>query len=103
MESLRDVATMSAIISITGLYSSSPSSPLTQSPEPLSASTRLSAGAAEDTVEISSLGRTLAEATETSSLRLARTRAIRAAIKNGTYETPARINGTVDRLLDVLG
>jgi len=37
-----------------------------------------------------------------SSLRTARLNAIRAEIKNGTYETPARITATVDRLLDVL-
>lgn len=37
-----------------------------------------------------------------SSFRTAWLRAIRAEISDGTYETPERINGTVDRLLDVL-
>ncbi|HNQ24433.1 MAG TPA: hypothetical protein PKK06_15210 [Phycisphaerae bacterium] len=37
-----------------------------------------------------------------SSLQQARQAAIRAEIQNGTYETLERLNGTVDRLLDVL-
>lgn len=37
-----------------------------------------------------------------SSLSIARARAIRAKIENGTYETQARLDGTVDRLLDVI-
>jgi len=37
-----------------------------------------------------------------SSLSIARARAIRAEIENGTYETQARLDGTVDRLLDVI-
>jgi len=39
---------------------------------------------------------------EQSSFSLARTRAIRAEIEAGTFETRARIDGTVDRLLDVI-
>lgn len=39
---------------------------------------------------------------EPSSFRLAMVNAIRARIADGTYETSERINGTVDRLLDVL-
>ena len=38
-----------------------------------------------------------------SSFCLARTRAIRAEILNNTYETPERIDTTVERLLDVIG
>jgi len=56
-----------------------------------------------DSVEISPRARALARASEASSLRLARTRAIRAEIANGTYETPERIEGTVNHLLDVIG
>ena len=37
-----------------------------------------------------------------SSLRQARLHAIQAEIQNRTYETPERISGTVDRLLDVI-
>ncbi len=36
------------------------------------------------------------------SLRLAKTNAIRAEIDAGTYETPERIRGTVERLLDII-
>ena len=39
---------------------------------------------------------------ERSSMRQARVRAIQADIENGNYETPERISGTVDRLLDVI-
>ena len=58
---------------------------------------------AEDTVEFSTFGRALAEATEQSTFRLARIRAVRDEIARGDYETPERIRGTIDRLLDVLG
>ena len=56
-----------------------------------------------DTVEFSRRGTSLAWAVEESSLRIARTRAIRAEIVEGTFETRERINGTVERLLDVIG
>lgn len=39
---------------------------------------------------------------EQSSKRQARLRAIQADIEYGIYETPERISGTVDRLLDVI-
>lgn len=58
---------------------------------------------ATDSVEISRLGRTMSRIMNDSSLRLARINALRAQIADGTFETPERINGTVDRLLDVLG
>jgi len=35
-------------------------------------------------------------------MRQARVRAVQADIENGNYETPERISGTVDRLLDVI-
>ncbi|MHC4696165.1 MAG: hypothetical protein ACYTFA_05425 [Planctomycetota bacterium] len=56
-----------------------------------------------DTVEFSRMGCTLARAVEESSLRIAQTRAIRAEIENGTYETPERIDRTAERVLDVIG
>ncbi len=37
------------------------------------------------------------------SFRRARARAIRVEIESGAYETPERIRGTVERLLDVIG
>ena len=55
-----------------------------------------------DSAEFSGAGQALARAVEESSLRLARVRAIRTAIANGTYETPKRIEGTARHLLNVL-
>ncbi len=55
-----------------------------------------------DTVELSSLGRGLSPIASVSSFRTAWIQSIRAEIHNGTYETPERINETVDHLLDVL-
>ncbi len=56
-----------------------------------------------DSVEISRLGRTLSEVMTQSSLRLAKINAIRTQIAEGTFETPERIHGTVNRLIDVIG
>ena len=39
---------------------------------------------------------------EPSTMRQARVRAVQAEIETGAYETPERISGTVDRLLDVI-
>ena len=56
-----------------------------------------------DPVEFSRTGRMLAErATDTSSLRLAKIQALRAQIADGTFETQARLMGTVDRLIKEL-
>ncbi|MGB2984538.1 MAG: hypothetical protein WBE26_01535 [Phycisphaerae bacterium] len=55
-----------------------------------------------DRVKLSRCGPALTHAEEGSSFCTARTRAIRAEILDGTYETPERINGTVERLLDVI-
>ena len=55
-----------------------------------------------DVVEFSPIGRALARAAELSSFSLAKVRAIREEIASGTYETPERIAGTVQRLVDVL-
>ena len=56
----------------------------------------------EDSVEISSIGRSLANVHEPSSLNLARMQVIKSEIQKGTFETSERIMGTVDRLLQVL-
>ena len=56
-----------------------------------------------DTVELSGVGKALSRAIEESSFTLARIRAFRAEIETGTYETAERIEGTVERLLDVVG
>jgi len=55
-----------------------------------------------DVVEISSLNRNDALVTEQSSLRAAKVAAIKKEVIAGTYETPWRIRGTVERLLDVI-
>ena len=56
-----------------------------------------------DTVEISQTGRMLSDLSVESSFDLARLRAIRSAIHNGTYETPERFDATIDRLINALG
>lgn len=55
-----------------------------------------------DVIEFSAVGKALAVANGHSSLRAAKAAAIRAEISNGTFETPERINGTVEALLDVI-
>jgi len=56
-----------------------------------------------DSVEFTPTSRALpAEVMSKVSLRLARANAIRAEIDAGTYETPERIRGTVERLLDII-
>ena len=55
-----------------------------------------------DRVEISAAAARANEVFEPSSFRLARANAIRAEIENGTFETPERLRGTVDRLLALL-
>jgi len=55
-----------------------------------------------DRVEFSDLGRLLAQIDNRSSFRAAKVNAVREMIREGTYETPDRINATVDRLLDII-
>ena len=57
----------------------------------------------EDTVELSPAGIALSRAEVRSCVRRARISEIRAEIKAGTFLTPERLNGTVERLLDILG
>ena len=91
---------MSQITNIADLYLTPPVTREAAQPAAVrAASDRL----ASDTVEFSRTGTSLARAVEESSLRIARTRAIRAEIAEGTFETSERINGTVARLLDVIG
>ncbi len=91
---------MSAIIDISNAY------PIPTGPKsiysPSRASQALSAKQ-EDSVEISNIGRSLANANDVSSLSKARLQAVRKEIENGTFETPERLNGTVDRLIQFLG
>ena len=57
----------------------------------------------EDTVELSPTGRALSRADVQSRLRIIRISEIRAEIKAGTFLTPNRVDGTVERLLEILG
>jgi hypothetical protein len=57
----------------------------------------------EDTVELSPAGIALSRADGQSHVGIARTLEIRAEIKAGTFLTPERVDGTVERLLEILG
>ena len=57
----------------------------------------------EDTVELSPAGIALSRADVQSRLRIARISEIRAEIRAGTFLTPERIDGTIERLLEILG
>lgn len=55
-----------------------------------------------DQLEISEMGIMLSKLRELPDVRLDRVTRIRAEIEAGTFETPARIEGTVDRMLEEL-
>ena len=57
----------------------------------------------EDTVELSPTGIALSRADVQSRLRIIRISEIRAEIIAGTFLTPKRVDGTVERLLEILG
>jgi hypothetical protein len=56
----------------------------------------------EDTVELSPMGIALSRADVQSRLRIIRISEIRAEIQAGTFMTPERVDGTVERLLEIL-
>ncbi|HVS72791.1 MAG TPA: flagellar biosynthesis anti-sigma factor FlgM [Phycisphaerae bacterium] len=56
-------------------------------------------GSASDTVEISDVARYLNELKKLPDVREAKVNDARQAIANGTFESPQRIDGTVDRLM----
>jgi negative regulator of flagellin synthesis FlgM len=58
--------------------------------------------AAEDRVEISELAQALSTLEPEADIRIDKVMAIREAIANGTYETPDKIEATIERLLEVL-
>ena len=89
---------MSIIINGFGLDPASATPALT--PNPSATSPSASARPVTDTVEFSPAARALADGVGQSSFRTARVQAIRAEITAGTYETQARIDGVVSRLLD---
>lgn len=91
---------MSEVTNISNLFTTQPTARGTTPASPVRPN---SDARAEDRVEISDTGYALLRAAEESSLRIARVRAIRVEIDAGIYETPERIEGTVSRLLDILG
>ena len=90
---------MSEIIGINSLY---PLPPVARDVSVPAARMPVDRTADGDTAEFSRNAEALARAVMESRLRIARTRAIREEIENNTYVTPERINGTVERLLDVI-
>ena len=91
---------MSAIINIGSVHMLPPSAPAVV---PMRSShPSVDRTACEDGTT-SRFGRTLVQAIEQSSLSIARARALRAEIQSGVFETPERIDGTIERLLDVIG
>ncbi len=90
---------MSAIINIGSSYPTPPVQP--GAPHTASRSVD-AASAASDSVEISRFGQALSRVDGPSSLSLARIQALRREIESGTFESQARIDGTVSRLVDVL-
>jgi len=90
---------MSAIIDISNAF------PIPTSPKTISGPAKSVEAVTQtksDTVEISTIGRSLANANDVSRLSIARLQAVRTEIENGTFETPERIHGTVDRLIQFL-
>lgn len=61
-----------------------------------------SAPDAQGGVAVARFNGTLRRILEHSSMRQARVRAVQTEIEYGDYETPERISGTVDRLLEVI-
>lgn len=60
------------------------------------------AAAPGDTVEISELGQRLSTLASDAGVRLEKVQTIRQAILDGTYETPAKLEAAVSRLVEVL-
>jgi len=90
---------MSAIINIENTYRPMPS---ISAEIPHAAHQSASRVRGADTAEFSPFAEALARAIGESSWRIARLRAVREQIATGVFETPERIDGTAERLLDVI-
>ncbi len=103
-ELAKDVAIMSEIsnIGITNSYATAYRTSNTASAGQTQRGAQGQGVGESDPVEFSRLGRMLAGANDTSSLRLAKIQALRAEIADGTFETHERIEGTIDRMIQVL-
>ncbi len=94
---------MTAIINIGNLSAASPPIAPVQTPAPVASVPGAVQPQGADTVEFSAFGQALSQATELSSLSVARVRAIRSEIAKGTFETPERLAGTAARLAEIIG
>lgn len=90
---------MSIIINIAQAYPTTPGIP---TPPQTTHAPSAQTYRMEDSVEFSLAARSLNEAVESSSMRLAQIRAVRAEIESDSYETPHRLETTASRLLDVI-
>jgi hypothetical protein len=100
----KDVAIMSEIsnIGMSNLYAATQRVGSTASGAPMDRLGPNEALGESDPVEFSRMGRMLAGAADTSSLRQAKIQALRAEIAAGTFESQERIDGTVDQLIKAL-
>jgi flagellar biosynthesis anti-sigma factor FlgM len=67
-----------------------------------SQATGYSAAAADD-LQLSDAGQLASQLSEIPDIRQDRVSALRAAIQSGTYETPERLSGAINGLLDEIG
>jgi anti-sigma28 factor (negative regulator of flagellin synthesis) len=90
---------------VRGLGSVGSSAPISRPPvEPAVRESGVAGPAAPpDEVEISALGRMLDDASRTPGVREQRLAQIKAAIENGSYETPEKLQIALDRLIDRIG
>jgi negative regulator of flagellin synthesis FlgM len=79
--------------------------PLNAPHAPRSSQPAAQAGSAsfKDSLEISDAGRLAEQMSQIPDIRQDRVNAIRTQIANGTYETDAKLNVALDRLLDEIG
>lgn len=90
---------------VSGINSVSRALPISQ-PRPIAQTEQTASPnvlAPQDEVEISSAGKMLDNLSRTSSLRDERLAQIKAAIEDGTYETPEKLEGALNRLLELHG
>ncbi len=73
------------------------------SPRPAAPTTSTPAARGADQVEISAAAEAAAQVSETGEIRADLVTRIRSEIAAGTYETPAKLDAALDRLLDELG
>ncbi|HVW00216.1 MAG TPA: flagellar biosynthesis anti-sigma factor FlgM [Planctomycetaceae bacterium] len=85
---------------VSSIGRSSPIVPSQPAAKPEAAAKPSGPAAPQDEVEISSAGRLLDNLGRMGNIRDERLAQIRAAIENGTYDTPEKLDGALSRLLD---